>query len=305
MNLDLEIQTCLICGSTRYHIISRKVQGGKKGLTVICKKCGLVYRKLENEKSNNNQNYYERSIQKSHLVEKHIKRGIEILNWINTSTNRYGRKLPFNGRTSVLDIGCGSGGLLKVLKNKYKCQVLGVEADNSMATYAANLLNLRILNERFENVEIEDRFDIIIMSHVIFCFVNPLNVLNKVKRLLAKDGIIYLSIGNYFYPKRYEGLSNYLFKSYVLYYFTPRTISLLLNMSGLKMYAIDAAKKGDIKLLAKNERNSKKSLISTDKDLYDKWWKTVIRLRLYDYKSALWRIIRKTKVYCLNKNLNS
>ncbi|TFB13942.1 class I SAM-dependent methyltransferase [Candidatus Marinimicrobia bacterium MT.SAG.4] len=283
-NRNLLIYTCLLCKSDNIYIVGRKVEGNKERQTAVCKNCGLIYRKLEKKESYISTNYYQKSEPDQNNLQKGYNRGIEIEQWISDTLLDNG----FNKQTKVLDIGSGHGGVLKKIHELHGCDILGVEPDTSFAKYASEKMGVPTINSDFEEVKIEGKFDIVIMSHSIFCFKSPDVILLKVKSILIEGGILFISIGDYYHPKKFGGLENYLFKSYVLYYFSMKTMSRLLNKCGLSLLETEK-KNGEVKFLARKETYS---ALAPD-DLSENWMKVVFLLKLYDYKSFAFRIVRK------------
>lgn len=100
---------------------------------------------------------------------------------------------------SVLEIGCASGYMTRVLKEK-GCRVTGVEKDEFMAekarVFCYNLIvgsieDKKILN-RLENIF----FDVVVMNDVLEHLVEPEKVLWELRPKLKTDGYLLLSLPN-------------------------------------------------------------------------------------------------------------
>ncbi len=102
----------------------------------------------------------------------------------------------------LLDIGCGSGGLSIRLKEK-GIEVVGVEKDEKLCTLAKEKLNAVILGD-IENLKLnypEGYFDCIMYADILEHLIEPLNILEKHKVYLQKDGYVIASIPNVRYYK--------------------------------------------------------------------------------------------------------
>ena len=98
---------------------------------------------------------------------------------------------------SVLEIGCGSGALLKVLNDEISCEVYGVDESKTLCNIAKKVLPKNIIYnfEASKISRIESKFDCIIFHSVIQYFPNQsylLRVLNKSIDLLNFNGKIVL-----------------------------------------------------------------------------------------------------------------
>ena len=100
--------------------------------------------------------------------------------------------------SKVLDIGCSSGNFGKVLIDKKACIVDGVELDKSDFKKAQkNLRKVYNLNIETDSIAaIKDTYDVIYFGDVIEHLVDPVTALQKVKKLLNKNGKIVFSIPN-------------------------------------------------------------------------------------------------------------
>ena len=98
----------------------------------------------------------------------------------------------------VLDIGCGRGNLGSYLQTEYGCKVTGLEIikDNfliaSTVLYEAHLGDIEIMDLH----ALGSDFDYIVFSDSLEHMLNSQAVLERVKRLLHKDGHLLISMPN-------------------------------------------------------------------------------------------------------------
>jgi SAM-dependent methyltransferase len=119
---------------------------------------------------------------------------------------------PFNPRpecldmiqrppTVALDIGCGSGGVGHSLRQRYaKCELWGCEFDASAAQVARQHFD-KVLEQDVETVDfgaqgLTNPFDLVCLFDVLEHLVNPWQLLNSLKRTIAKDAQILVSLPN-------------------------------------------------------------------------------------------------------------
>lgn len=108
------------------------------------------------------------------------------------------KRIKKNSR--VLEFGTAHGILTKYLKEELNCSVFGVEIDEECAQIAKKYADGFYVGdiESYKWLELlsGERFDYIIFADVLEHLYNPLDVLQKVKTLLNKDGSILVSLPN-------------------------------------------------------------------------------------------------------------
>ncbi|MGI1690245.1 glycosyltransferase [Thermoanaerobacter uzonensis] len=106
-------------------------------------------------------------------------------------------KFPITAKR-VLDVGCAMGALGLELKNRYNVEVHGIEINKHVAEIAGNVLD-KVYSSAVEDVIIklpEDYYDVVIFGDVLEHLHNPWEVIDKIKKVLKKDGQIIASIPN-------------------------------------------------------------------------------------------------------------
>jgi 2-polyprenyl-3-methyl-5-hydroxy-6-metoxy-1,4-benzoquinol methylase len=186
---------CPLCGSENYQNISKWDRRFKKLKHVKCETCAFI---RHHPLPNNEQlsDYYSKNYRKDYQnvglspSDRHIiKRKKEAQNRIS--------KFPKNlsASASILDFGCGSGEFVA------SCQDLGYTASGfepgeSYANYAANEVGLDVKLGEWQNVNYDDKFDLISSFHVFEHLTDPVGALLKAKTWLKPDGYIFLETPN-------------------------------------------------------------------------------------------------------------
>jgi len=142
------------------------------------------------------------------------------------------RKILSKKDFSLLDIGCGTGWTSNIWKNE-GVRVTGLEPSATRAKIAKERYGLRVIPTYIENFESPEKFDVIIMRHIIEHLENPLSVLTKVKHHLNKDGLILIIVPNI------DCIGRFIFGTkwtWVLpwhcNFFNPKSTASLLNKAG-------------------------------------------------------------------------
>ena len=170
--------------------------------------------------------------------------------------------INFDSAKNVLEIGCGTGGILSFFQS-IKCDVTGVDYENDHLEFARKK-NIKTFSD-YKNID--KKFDIVILSHVLEHLVEPDEVLNNCKKLLKKNGLIYIEVPSIeSIPKHYDyNLSNYLHIAHVTH-FTKNTFINFINLKGFEIKYIDnnihaVISHGDtIEKVVNNYNNTKKIL---------------------------------------------
>lgn len=100
----------------------------------------------------------------------------------------------------VLEVGCATGYVSKVMKERLGCIVTGIEIDHEAAKEAEKYCE-RVVVGNIEEMDISvalgnERFDVITFGDVLEHFKSPDKVLRAVRPFLADDGYILASIPN-------------------------------------------------------------------------------------------------------------
>ena len=101
---------------------------------------------------------------------------------------------PFNFSKAgkILDVGCGSGSLLAILHSIGFKNCLGIDPFLKSDVHFSN--GLTLLCKDFLNLK--EKFDLIMFHHVFEHFLNPMDVLSHISKLLNKNGLCIIRIPN-------------------------------------------------------------------------------------------------------------
>ena len=301
MNYTFETVTCNLCESDKSSFITDK---GKYGLplnVVLCEECGLGYLNPRWDAASYG-SFYENDYDKYYRPNILSKKK-KVSSSINPVTQRFKLYNQKNSNPkSILDIGSGAGKNLGELSNQYKCSSLfAIEPSRASQKILEQNNVVVISNDVDSNWEVnyENRFDIIIMRHVLEHFLDPSAILNKVNKVLSDEGILYLAVPNCLNPV--QNLEKSWFRNVHTFYFNKYTLENFFNKSNLKILTMmegDEYNNGEIYLFAekalcsiplniKKEHYTEQLKVYNERFEYDKSPINAMIRRLKSFKKAI------------------
>jgi len=217
--------TCKLCGSKNHKKREGSVRDNKNLEIFECCDCGLVF--LSDDTIN--EDFYESS---------NMHGGFDFQKWRNQTNEDDTRRFDFIKNSivnkEILDFGSGNGGFLKQAKSlcKYAC---AVELEKAVKPFYKEE-NIELYSDLDECTK---QFDIITSFHVIEHIKEPLEILEKLKEKLKKNGKLIIEVPNAndalltIYES--EGFSNFTYWSCHLYLYTQHTLSMLAKQAGFKV----------------------------------------------------------------------
>lgn len=152
-----------------------------------CKRCGLVF--LANFNHINDMFYVESKMRKNEPISS-WKKYLKECAIDDTRRAIWIKSIAVD--KSLLDFGCGGGGFLGKAKSFAK-KCTGVEKDIRLKEMIEKRLKIKVYNDI---KEINEKFDIITLFHVVEHFNKPKEILVNLSKLLNKDGKIIIETPN-------------------------------------------------------------------------------------------------------------
>jgi SAM-dependent methyltransferase len=252
-----EVKLTCICGSERDgRLISEKDRYGIPCLLEQCQECGAV--KVRNIlKNNGNTVFYEKYYRdiyegnrtKELYFKQELKRGKKILQYIQ-------KKLDLRDVKSVMEIGCGAGGILKSWQlNGY--ETIGFDLGDH---YFVDDPALKLIKGDFASTK--KTYDLIILSHVLEHIEDPVKFLQNTLGVLKPKGLIYIEVPGVF--EMHSGDYNRYFQGAHLFWFTKWQLIRILNRLGFEILSSSQS----VKIIA---RKSSYCLIDNNPKKYENW----------------------------------
>lgn len=225
---------CPLCGADESEVVFRKASLNKDATNVICKQCGLVYMNPQATPAECVEFHKE-----EFLDSKHLKEVGHVVPKLKTSDLAIKKTIVaflsefIGARTNIVDIGCGFGALLDILKKEKNANVFGVELGNLDVKVAKEYYGLDVFHGSLEEFAAKEennaRFDIVIMHHVLEHLPEPLIALAQIQQVLRPRGTLYIGVPNVLnIKKRPEDF----FQTFHVLNFSPYSLKRLLERAG-------------------------------------------------------------------------
>ncbi len=236
---------CPLCEHDDTIPVARRRERGLTITTVECRQCGLVY---------HNPVIEDRDRQEAAVSSRQWHTGaVDNARQLRKLEKRWHLQWPliqpvFHAGDRVLEIGCGLGlvgGRLKSLG----AEVWAVEPDPDQAAYARQHYGLEVVPLHFEDVSFgAQQFDLILASHVIEHFSDPLAFLRQLRTHAHPDTWLFLETPNVLatkvsYRRMFSPAHNF--------YFAPQTLSWLLAKAGWQEDKLRVFRRDSFQILAR------------------------------------------------------
>ena len=233
METAVPLRSCPACSSRRGQVYAQSER-----LTYHqCGRCAVIYRSCKVIDEAYDGDYFQDHAHES------IVTGVTANQWTRLSLAR-----GLRPGDSLLDIGMARGGSMQAARDLGWSEIHGLDCTDTF---------LRELEARGFHVQVADahalpfpadRFDAVLMSHVLEHLDNPSQALSEVHRVLRPEGVAVITVPNagYWRARLYRGR----YKWYRLdregrfhhSYFTPRTLADSLEEAGLELMTYPAVR---------------------------------------------------------------
>ena len=133
------------------------------------------------------------------------------LNRLNQTANDIERIISNNKSAKILDIGCGNGGLIQILKERGYKNVVGLDPSETCVNTMRNKGLEAHHGGLFSKNQLDNIFDLIILSHVLEHIYDLTNSVRNLKELLNSEGLVYVETPNATKYPEYYIVPNYYF----------------------------------------------------------------------------------------------
>lgn len=233
---------CEICGNKDFVLIATKIREGK-GRILKCGSCGLIIQDI-GWSSAKLKEYYEHEYQRTNSLvagrtqtpAEHFKDRLSTIGPVFE-----GIKHLLKPDSNVLEVGCGAGSLLSLIK-PHVANCVGIEAYTPFVDFINNELGIEAHAIDLAKLNSKVHFDIIISIATLDHIPNPCSTLLAMRGRLSKSGKIYIEVPSceqalnlYLPSKMKEKFNEFFWHRAHLFYFDRSTISALFDKCGLSV----------------------------------------------------------------------
>lgn len=215
---------CKVCGHDHFDVIIER----EFPRHLICRNCGFTF--METIKSLHE--YYEDDYWDTF----HGIKGIQDINKVGIpkrSEEILATLTPYlKDGTNCLEIGAGFGFTLHHIVKNSNCRVFGLEpSKDGCKNMEYNKIDC--FQGSLEQFIPNEKFDVIILSHVFEHFQDPELATSLLKKILAPNGIIYIEVPNLLRPEFHKNLKFWFSKEHYFYYSQDK-LNYFLQQSGFR-----------------------------------------------------------------------
>ena len=137
----------------------------------------------------------------------------------------------FHQNKKLLEIGTGPGVSLTMFEKK-GFDVIGIDANEKCVKFInEKLKNGKCIQGFVDEIEIDEKFDVIWLSHCLEHMPKPHELLKKCRELLKKDGIIFVAVPN---CENENVLKDSIYENASSFHYSENTLERIGNNVGLK-----------------------------------------------------------------------
>jgi 2-polyprenyl-3-methyl-5-hydroxy-6-metoxy-1,4-benzoquinol methylase len=185
-------KACIVCNKNDHVLLQVE-----DGLPVVkCRSCGLLYVDIQGEEVVESQAMHWEGVYSdlgANRSDGHASREILFNKFLRSKKG----KMLLEGRNRILDIGCGEGYFLELLSRAGVKELHGVDrSENAMQSLRKHNGIKVFTGELGEAHYREDFFDLVTLWDVLEHISDPRHVLAEIRRILKKDGKLYIRVPN-------------------------------------------------------------------------------------------------------------
>lgn len=178
-------RVCPICLYNKSQLLYvQKFSGHVEHKIVSCLSCGFVY--VDTAQLQNVWDEYYKNDSKYE-----IERDQDLHKQYADIVSRYADK-----KDRILDIGCSTGHLLFLLKNKGYQHLAGIDPSALCKKIAKEKYGIRVINKDILNFSSKKKFNCVMLTAVLEHLYDLKKCINKVENLLADNGVVFISVPN-------------------------------------------------------------------------------------------------------------
>lgn len=242
---------CLYCGSNNGDILIEREFPGHK----VCNNCGFVFMSQVPDNESNSEFYEDLYWKEHHHFDGIIKdypvtnRQKSMVEWLKKSLD--------SSTVKLLEIGCGFGFNLDYLSKNTGFLVQGLEISQAGVLNTEKAFHIKCTHGTLEEYKADEKFQVVVLSHVLEHFENPPEALRIIHGLLELEGYLWVEVPNILAPNPKKTMQNWLAKEHRSY-FSMNKLKGMLEHVGFEVVLEEEAH--FCRMLAKKAEDSNSSL---------------------------------------------
>lgn len=298
---QFEEVSCVVCGTYNDEKLCTHGQFGLPANVVVCKKCGLSYLNPRWDKAsisdfyiNDYDNYYRPNMAKT------LKENSNYLPVLDRLKEGGVLKSTIE---NVLDVGSGEGANLAYLMEQIPTAKYFAIEPSLKCQSVLKKIGVEIVASDVEEGyadKYQSHFDLIIMRHVLEHFANPIEIIEKISKMLKDEGVLYVAVPNSLKTEK-SSILDHWFRVVHTYYFNKyslRNIFAKANVEVVQMYEGDAYNRMELIAFVKKGK-AEEVLISAEYYKVQKsYFEEKIRKEkgiVHQLKKAVRKLLKNTK----------
>lgn len=191
---------CNLCGRSDYDVVGRRDREGHALRTVICRSCGLVWTNPR-PAAGDVDRYYATAYRADYTgsaapARRKILRGLLGAQERRRLLRGVLRDLPAAPPPKVLDVGCGAGEFVYLLRQD-GVDASGLEPGGEYADFARRVLGIPVLTATVDAGAIDaSSQDVVTMFHALEHVADPRQVLRTVRGWVRRGGLVVVEVPN-------------------------------------------------------------------------------------------------------------
>jgi 2-polyprenyl-3-methyl-5-hydroxy-6-metoxy-1,4-benzoquinol methylase len=138
----------------------------------------------------------------------------------------------------ILEVGSGGGFALKAFK-ELGHHVVGIETSKSAAAFCREKMEVQVIESSIENVQIDEKFDIIMLNHVLEHFLDVNAAMKKLVYYLRPSGVLYIRVPDHeSYDRRKYAKEWPAYAYYHISNFSENSLARLFQRNGLSVQIV-------------------------------------------------------------------
>ncbi|NND66707.1 MAG: class I SAM-dependent methyltransferase [Halioglobus sp.] len=230
---------CGVCGGDAFDVVAEKDRYGIPLSAAVCTACGLVQTNPRMDQRSYNE-FYDSEYRRLYVGTEGPTRDFftRQMNQGQLIAQFFAREHPVDWQDlKVLEVGCGAGGILKHLRDQ-GAQVRGCDLGSEYLAYGRDEYGLNLTHGPLSSLPEDDKFDVIIYSHVFEHVLTPYEELDEVALRLKPEGLLYLEIpGIHNIRSEYRSDFLRLLQHAHIFHFTLTTLNNMVARKGFRMVA--------------------------------------------------------------------